>query len=211
MGIHIILTILISASALFAYINYRYIKMPFVIGLFFLSSVVSLLVFISKFWFAQPYTDLKAVVQQTDISKFILEVMLGFLLFAGSLNTHWSYIKKYLKQIALFAIGGVILSAVIIAVSVYGFCSLLHIEINFIYCLLFGALISPTDPIAVLGILTKANVPKKIESIIVGESLFNDGIGVVIFIALLETIYSGSSAINYFHFGFFFCRKPWEE
>ena len=181
--------------------------MPFVIGLFSLSSLVSLLVFISKFWFIHPYADLKSIVQQTDISKFILDIMLGFLLFAGSLHTNWGNVKKYLKQIALFAIGGVVLSTVIIAVLAYGLCSLLNIEIDFIYCLLFGALISPTDPIAVLGILTKANVPKKIESIIVGESLFNDGIGVVIFIALLETLHSGNSDINYSHFGLLFLQE----
>lgn len=207
MRLYIILTIIIGISATFAYINYKYLKMPFVIGLFFLSTIVSLLVFISKFWFVQPYTDLKAIVQQTDISKFILEIMLGFLLFAGSLHTDWSNVKKHLKQIALFAIGGVILSTIIIAVLVYGICNLLGIEIGFIYCLLFAALISPTDPVAVLGILTKANVPKKIESIIVGESLFNDGIGVVIFIALLETLNSGSSAINYSHFGLLFLQE----
>lgn len=207
MRLYIILTIIIGISATFAYINYKYLKMPFVIGLFFLSTIVSLLVFISKFWFVQPYTDLKAIVQQTDISKFILEIMLGFLLFAGSLHTDWSNVKKHLKQIALFAIGGVILSTIIIAVLVYGICNLLGIEIGFIYCLLFAALISPTDPVAVLGILTKANIPKKIESIIVGESLFNDGIGVVIFIALLETLNSGSSAINYSHFGLLFLQE----
>ena len=87
------------------------------------------------------------------------------------------------------------------------FSTILHIDIDFIYCLLFGALISPTDPIAVLGILTKANVPKKIESIIVGESLFNDGIGVVIFIALLESLHSGSSEINYSDLGLLFLQE----
>ncbi len=133
--------------------------------------------------------------------------MLGFLLFAGSLHTDWSNVKKYLKQIALFAIGGVILSTVIIAGLTYWLCILLHSQIDFIYCLLFGALISPTDPIAVLGILTKANVPKKIESVIVGESLFNDGIGVVIFIALLETLHSGSTAIDFGHFGLLFIQE----
>jgi CPA1 family monovalent cation:H+ antiporter len=122
--------------------------MPFVIGLFFLSTIVSLLIFSSKFWFPQPYTELKTAVQHTNISKFILEIMLGFLLFAGSLHTDWSNIKKYLRQIVLFAVAGVLLSTIVIAVLIYGLCSLLHIEIDFIYCLLFGALISPTDPIA---------------------------------------------------------------
>lgn len=181
--------------------------MPFVIGLFFLSTIVSVVVFATKFWFAQPFNTLKTIVQETDMSKVILQIMLGFLLFAGSLHADWFNVKKYLKQIALFAIGGVILSTAIVAVLVFGICNLLHIEIAFIYCLLFGALISPTDPIAVLGILTKANVPKKIESIIVGESLFNDGIGVVIFIALLQTLNSGSSTIDYSHFGLLFLQE----
>ncbi len=181
--------------------------MPFVIGLFFLSTIISLFVFLSKFLFAQPYADLKEIVQQTDISKFILEIMLGFLLFAGSLHTDWSQVKKHIMQIGLFAVGGVILSTVIIAALFFCFSTILHIDIDFIYCLLFGALISPTDPIAVLGILTKANVPKKIESIIVGESLFNDGIGVVIFIALLESLHSGSSEINYSDLGLLFLQE----
>lgn len=181
--------------------------MPFVIGIFFLSTIVSVIVFSSRFWFPQPYSGLKTIVQQNDISNFILDIMLGYLLFAGSLHTHWNHIKKYLTQITLFAIGGVILSTIIIAGLLYSICYLLHIEISFIYCLLFGALISPTDPIAVLGILTKANVPEKIESIIVGESLFNDGIGVVVFIALLETLQTGSATIDYAHFGLLFLQE----
>ncbi len=204
---YIILTILIGISALFAYINYKYIKIPFVIGIFLLSTLVSLCVYFSKFWFFQPFTELKKVVQQTDISKFILEIMLGFLLFAGSLHTDWFSVKKYLKQIAMFAIGGVIISTALIAFMVYGLCNMMDIHLDFLYCLLFGALISPTDPIAVLSILTKAKVPKKIESIIVGESLFNDGIGVVIFIALLETLHSTNSKIDYIHFGLIFFQE----
>ena len=207
MSIYFILTVLIGISATFAYINFRYLKMPFVIGLFFLSTIVSLLILLGRFWFVQPYVELKTIVEQTDISKFILNIMLGFLLFAGSLHTDWSNVKKYLKQIALFAIAGVIVCTVIIGGLFYGLSVLLHVNIDFIYCLLFGALISPTDPIAVLGILTKANVPKKIESIIVGESLFNDGIGVVVFIALFETIHAGSTSIDYSQFGMLFLRE----
>ncbi|MBS1512613.1 MAG: sodium:proton antiporter [Bacteroidetes bacterium] len=207
MSSYLILTVIICISACFAYINHRYIKMPFVIGLFFLSTVVSLVIFTSRFWFPRPYDDLKVIVKQANISKFILEIMLGYLLFAGSLHTHWNDIKKYIKQITLFAVGGVLVSTIIIAALIHLACHLLQIEIEFIYCLLFGALISPTDPIAVLGILTKANVPKKIESIIVGESLFNDGIGVVVFLALLETLETGSTTVNYAHFGTLFLQE----
>lgn len=202
-----ILVIVIGISALLAYINYRYIKMPFVIGLFFLSSILSLFILSSKFWANSYFTEIKTLFLGIDISKYILEYMLGYLLFAGSLHTEWEDIKKQLKQISIFAVLGVMLSTLIIGSSLFGVSSLLHIQINFLYCLLFGALISPTDPIAVLGILTKANVPKKIEATIVGESLFNDGVGVVIFIALLELLNSGSATFDLSHFALLFIQE----
>lgn len=133
--------------------------------------------------------------------------MLGYLLFAGSLHTEWADIKKQIKQISIFAVFGVMLSTVIIGILLFGVCNLFHFQIDFLYCLLFGALISPTDPIAVLGILTKANVPKKIEATIVGESLFNDGVGVVIFFALLELLNSGNSTFDFSHFGQLFIQE----
>ncbi len=207
MNNYIILIILISTSAAFAYINNKFIKMPFVIGLFFLSTIFSLIVICSKFFIAQPYFFLKDFVDHTNISKFILNILLGFLLFAGSLHADWIHIKKQLKQITLYAVGGVIVSTVLIAVLFYSVSIFFKLNIDFIYCLLFGALISPTDPIAVLGILTKANVSKKIETTIVGESLFNDGIGVVIFITLLEVLNSGGNNINFSHFWILFLRE----
>jgi len=181
--------------------------MSFVIGLFFLSFGVSLLLINSNLLHTQHIIELKSFIKSFNISKFILEILLGFLLFAGSLHTKWDEIKKYLKQIALLSILGVLISTLFIAALFYGVCELLHLDIPFIYCLLFGALISPTDPIAVIGILTKANVSKKIESIIVGESLFNDGIGVVVFISLLHTLNSGSTSLHLGEFGLLFLQE----
>ncbi len=97
------------------------------------------------------------------------------------------------------------LSTIIIATLFYGLTQFFDLDISFIYCLIFGALISPTDPIAVLGILTKANVPKKTEYIIVGESLFNDGVGVVLFIALSDTQSTGEFSFS--HFGLLFMQE----
>ncbi|CAN5481156.1 sodium:proton antiporter [soil metagenome] len=207
MSIYSTLVVIIAISAIFGYINQRFIKMPFVIGLFFLSTLFSLLILSARFWDFPHFAEVKALVERIDISKYILEYMLGYLLFAGSLHTDWRDIKKQLKPISLFAVFGVILSTIIIASLFYGLCTLLPIQIDFIYCLLFGALISPTDPIAVLGILNKANVPKKIEATIVGESLFNDGVGVVIFIALLEVLKSDGSHIGFSHFGILFMQE----
>ncbi len=196
-----------SLSAAFAYINYRVIKLPFVIGLFFLSTILSLVVLSSRLWDFGHYSEIKSIIEHTDLSNIMLKIMLGFLLFAGSLHVNWPDIKSQLKPISLFAVGGVMLSTIIIAVMLYEVSHLLAADIGFIYCLIFGALISPTDPIAVLGILTKANVSKKIESTIIGESLFNDGIGVVVFIALLETLKLGNDKINFSHFGISFLQE----
>jgi len=207
MGIYFTVIVLIGISAAFSYINHRFIKMPFVIGLFFLSTILSLLIISSKLWNSHYYTDVKEIVEHTDVSGYIINIMLGFLLFSGAFHTNWSDIKKQLKPVSLFAVGGVLISTIIIALLLLGLCTLLHFQIPVIYCLIFGALISPTDPIAVLGILKKAKVSKKVESTIIGESLFNDGVGVVVFIAFLKTLHSGGNEIDYGYFGLLFLQE----
>jgi len=203
MNIYLGLTILICLSAGFAYLNQRFLKLPFVIGLFILSTILSVLVITSKLWLNIPIDKIETYIEIANIDKIILNILLGFLLFAGALHTNWNSLKKQRRPIATFAVGGVLLSTITIAALFYGLTQLFHLQISFVYCLIFGALISPTDPIAVLGILTKANVPKKTEYIIVGESLFNDGVGVVVFIALLDTLKTGSFSYSHFSFLFF--------
>ncbi len=205
MNIYHILTGLICLSALFAYINQRFIKLPFVIGLFALSTVLSLIILSSKVWLDISIEQTKSNIELLQIDKVILNIMLGFLLFAGALHTNWNDLKKQIKPISIFALGGVLFSTVIIALLFKVSTSLFYIQVDFIYCFIFGALISPTDPIAVLGILTKANVPKKIESTIVGESLFNDGVGVVVFVALLLTQQTG--VFSFSGFGLLFLQE----
>jgi CPA1 family monovalent cation:H+ antiporter len=202
MNIYLALTFLICLSAIFAYINQKFLKLPFVIGLFFLSTMLSIVVLSSKYWITLPIEEIKNTIEQLEIDKIILNFLLGFLLFAGALHTNWNDLKLQIKTIATFAIGGVLLSTLLIAGLFYFVTGLFGVEIPIIFCFIFGALISPTDPIAVLGILKKANVPKKTEHTIVGESLFNDGIGVVVFIALLDTLKSGEFSISHFEFLF---------
>ena len=185
--------------------NQRFLKLPFVIGLFILSTLLSLLVITSKLWLKIPTEEIETYIELAKIDEIILNILLGFLLFAGALHTDWNSLKKQIRPIATFAVGGVLLSTVTIASLFYGVTRLFDLQVSFVYCLIFGALISPTDPIAVLGILTKANVPKKTEYTIVGESLFNDGVGVVVFIALLDTLKSGSFSFS--HFGFLFFQE----
>lgn len=202
-----IIVLLFTLSAAFAYINQRWLKLPFVIGLFLLSSIMSLVIILLSGIYINPYLEIKEIVDDVNISEFILEYVLGALLFAGALHTNWSEMRKYFKTISILAIFGVILSALLIAVLVYYAAHAINLSISFEYCLIFGALISPTDPIAVLGILKQAGVPKKTESIIVGESLFNDGIGVVLFISLYQIVAKPNTPFELGHFFTLFLQE----
>jgi CPA1 family monovalent cation:H+ antiporter len=128
---------------------------------------------------------------EIDFTSVLMDVMLSFLLFAGALHTNVGMIKEEMRSIGMFALVGVFISTFLIGAATFYLSIAIGLDTEFVYCLLFGALISPTDPIAVLGIMTKANVPKKIEINIVGESLFNDGVGVVIFFTILEIAHLG--------------------
>lgn len=203
MNIYLVVTILITLSAVFAYLNQKFLRLPFVIGLFLISTVLSLIVLSSKYWLNVPLDYITGQVESLHIEKVIIDYLLGFLLFAGALHTDWKSIQKSVRAISVFAVAGVMVSTVIIAFLTYFVSDLFNVSIDFVSCLLFGALISPTDPIAVLGILTKANVSKHIESTIVGESLFNDGIGVVVFLALLQSKTSGVFSVELFSTLFF--------
>jgi CPA1 family monovalent cation:H+ antiporter len=205
MSIYITLTILICLSAGFAYVNQRFLQLPFVIGLFVLSTVLSLIVISSRLWLNLPTDEIKNYIELANIDKIVLNYLLGFLLFAGALHTDWGNLKQQIRPIATFALGGVLASTVLIAIFFWAIARLFQIHVDFTYCLIFGALISPTDPIAVMGILTKANVPKRTEYTIVGESLFNDGVGVVVFIALLDTLAGGEFSVA--HFGLLFVKE----
>jgi len=205
MNLYLAITILICLSAGFSFVNQRLLKLPFAIGLFVLSTILSLFVISSKLWLNIPVEKIRTYIELANIDKIVINVLLGFLLFAGALHTSWESLKKQIKSIAIFALGGVFLSTIIIASLFYCLTQLFSLQIDFIYCLIFGALISPTDPISVLGILTKAKVPKKIEYTILGESLFNDGVGVVLFIALLDTLKTGTFSFS--HFGLLFLQE----
>lgn len=132
---------------------------------------------------ADPLVEM---LKDLDFYNLLINMMLSFLLFAGAIHINLSALKKQSLPIFTFATLGTILSTFFVGGLVYVIFLLFHTEVDFIYCLLFGALISPTDPIAVLGILKKANIPHSLEMKITGESLFNDGVGVVIFLTLLK-------------------------
>jgi Na+:H+ antiporter len=196
MSIFIIITILVVITAVFAYINTRFLKLPDTIGIMIVSIFFSFLLIIIRLLFPAASGLAKDFIGSIDFSKVLLDIMLSFLLFAGALHTDGSLIKANRSSITVFAVVGVMLSALFVSVMLFFVFQLFHVPVNFLYCLLFGALVAPTDPIAVLGILTKAGAPKDVEIKIVGESLFNDGVGVVLFLSLLEIITIGKENIS---------------
>jgi len=179
-------SILITISALFSFINYRYIKLPTTIGLMLIALVFSLLLLLAgKLGFADFELQAEALLSSIDFNQTLMQGMLSFLLFAGALHINLNDLAKQKWVISSLATVGILTSTFIVGGASYFLLNQLGIELSFIYCLLFGALISPTDPIAVMGILKSANAPKSLETKIAGESLFNDGVAVVVFIVLL--------------------------
>lgn len=181
-----ICSIIIVLSALFGYVNVKFLRLPNSIGLMIVAIAFTGFLFASTL-FSTVFIDIaNNLIAQIDFPEVLLEVMLGFLLFAGAMHTNFDQLRVQRWPVFVFSTIGVLASTFICATLVYFSFRGIGIQTTYIQCLLFGALISPTDPIAVLGILKQAKVPKKLETKIVGESLFNDGVGVVVFL----TIYS---------------------
>jgi monovalent cation:H+ antiporter, CPA1 family len=181
-----ITTVLVTISAVFGYINVRFLKLPNTIGLMLMSILFTLGVFALSYFDATLLNAEKYIITQIDFKAVLLDIMLSFLLFAGALHTNFEQLKVQRWPILAFATIGVLTSTFLVGTTVYYLLQLIGMNIQFVHCLLFGALISPTDPIAVLGILKKAGAPKILETKIVGESLFNDGVGVVVFLTIFQ-------------------------
>ncbi|MFY0630402.1 MAG: sodium:proton antiporter [Flavobacteriaceae bacterium] len=187
-----IATILIVLSAIFGYINVRFIKLPSSIGLMLVTIVFTLAVLGLSYFDDTLLEKERELINSINFRAVLLDVMLSFLLFAGALHTNFQQLKIQRKPILIFATLGTFVSTFLSGTLVYYVLQLVGLEVDFIYCLLFGALISPTDPIAVLGIMKKVGAPKKLETKIVGESLFNDGVGVVIFLTIFQIAKGGA-------------------
>ncbi|SLJ83835.1 cation:proton antiporter [Psychrobacter sp. DAB_AL43B] len=191
--------IFLSITALLTYVNHRFIGLPTTIGVMVISILLSIgAIFLGFLGFDQLIDYEISLLNQLDFTEVLLDGMLSMLLFAGALHVNIGDLKRYKLPIGILACLGTVISAVLIATAIYFMLPLLGFALPFIWCLLFGALISPTDPIAVMGILASAGAPKSIETVIAGESLFNDGIGVVIFVILLGILSSGDiPTVNY--------------
>jgi CPA1 family monovalent cation:H+ antiporter len=194
MSLFDIVAILLTLAAVFSLINYKTIKLPNGIGIMVIGLLMSIgLIVLNKIgWFSTD--SIQQVFKTIDFNQAVLNGMLSFLLFAGALHVNINKLAELADTIAILATIGVAISAGIVSVATYYIFMWLGVDISYMYCLLFGVLISPTDPIAVMGILKKIGAPKSIEVKITGESLFNDGVAVVFFIVVLELAVDPGSA-----------------
>lgn len=189
-------TILIVLTALFSYFNYRRLHLPTTIGVLLISLAMSLgLIALSSFGLAVE-GQAAELLNRVNFDEALLHGMLAFLLFAGALPLDIKDMREQKWTIALLATAGVLASTFIVGGLSWWVLRWLGQPIPFLYCLLFGALISPTDPVAVLGLVRRVGLPKSLETKIVGESLFNDGFGVVVFTVLLELAKSEHSTTS---------------
>ncbi|MBC7480766.1 MAG: sodium:proton antiporter [Rhizobacter sp.] len=185
----------IVITALLAYLNHRFIKLPTAIGVMVTALGLSLLlVALDALGIAHGLRDYEvALLRSFDFSNVLMQGMLSLLLFAGALHVDLSELRAYRWQVGVLAAVGTLLSTLIVGFVMWWVLPWLGLPIRLLYCLIFGALISPTDPIAVIGILKSAGAPKNLELVIAGESLFNDGVGVVLFALLVEVLLSGQT------------------
>ena len=196
MDLFTLITLLIVASAVFAYLNTKLLKLPDAIGIMVCSLSFSVLLIGLNSIYPDQFVAVRQTVAKIDFEKVLFEVMLSFLLFAGAFHTDSAKLRVERRSVMLFAFVGVLLSTALVGTGLYVLTRHLDLALSFPLCLLFGALISPTDPIAVLGILTKFKLPDNVKLNIVGESLFNDVVGVVVFASIYRIVINGADSIS---------------
>ena len=202
-----IAAILVTISAAFSYINHRFLRLPATIGLMLIGLVFSLILLgLNQVGFSSVKQDAEYFLTQINFNEALMQGMLSFLLFAGALHVNINELAQQKWAIASLATFGTLISTFIVGSLTWLILDQLGIGLPFIQCLLFGALISPTDPIAVLGILKTVGAPKSLEVKIAGESLFNDGVAVVVFIVLLGIATSGDG-VSAGHVGLLFLEE----
>ena len=187
MSIFSIGAILVGLSALFGFINHRYLHLPHTIGLVVIAllaslSIIGLNLIVPSAQIGQRVTD---VLRQIDFNETLMHGMLSFLMFAGALHADFSAIKTSRLTIGVMAVFGTLISTFVIGASMWFLLGFFEFKLPFVWALVFGALISPTDPVAVLSLFKTVEVPDTLQAKMTGESLFNDGVGVVLFTVVL--------------------------
>ncbi|WP_235902897.1 cation:proton antiporter [Sandarakinorhabdus oryzae] len=186
--------ILIVLAATLGYLNHRVLRLPSSVGLTLMGAVASLLVIlIDRLGGSMLAPQLNAFLNGIDFHETLMDGMLSFLLFAGALHVDWTEMRRGRWPILVLSTVGVLLSTAIVGYGFQWLLGLFGIALPILWCLVFGALISPTDPVAVMAVLKRAAVPPTLQATVAGESLFNDGVGVVVFVILLGAASSGEA------------------
>jgi CPA1 family monovalent cation:H+ antiporter len=199
--------IVLSFAVLFSFVNTKYLKLNPTIGMMILALVMSMFILLVKEFAPSLYEYIPTFERDIHFREFLLEIILSFLLFAGAMHINIQELQRQRKAVFVFAIFGTLISTFLVGTLTYYAAHLLSINIPYIYSLLFGALISPTDPIAVLSILKNYSVRKDLQMNIEGESLFNDGVGMVLFVVILQVINRGYQNVHIDEILFLFFRE----
>ena len=207
MQVYHLITLIIVLTAVFGYINFRFLKLPATIGIMIISIIASLAIIGIGHFNPDFFNKTTDLITAVDFDTALMKVMLSFLLFAGAFHIDIHRLRKETISIVTFSTIGVLISTFIVAGLMFFIAESFGFYIDFIYWLLFGALISPTDPIAVLGILKQSKIPASLEMKISGESLFNDGVAVVIFVTIYDVIKVGVDNVSFLDVGWLFIRE----
>ncbi|HMV09857.1 MAG TPA: sodium:proton antiporter [Cyclobacteriaceae bacterium] len=200
-------SVLIVLTAIFSYLNLRYLKLPSAIGIMLLAMIVSISLVIAGKSYPDMFTGFTDIIASVDFTEVLMGSMLNFLLFAGAIHISLHDLRKQRIPVMIFSTIGVIISTFTVGTILYFTFIVLGVTIPFIECLVFGALISPTDPIAVIGILKKAGIRKSLEIKVAGESLFNDGVAVVLFAVLLQLARGSEVDLTFLHISGLFLQE----
>ncbi|NHZ80729.1 sodium:proton antiporter [Massilia sp. CCM 8695] len=189
-----IVAVILVLTALLAYLNHRFVGLPATIGIMAIALLLSAaLMGLNALGIHGMHDAAVTLLRSVDFSRVLMQGMLSILLFAGALHVDLSRLRAFRMQIGMLAVFGTVISTVVVGALLWLVLPLLGLPLSLTYCMLFGALISPTDPIAVMGILKSAKAPESLEVVIAGESLFNDGVGVVLFALIAGILVSGST------------------
>ncbi len=183
-----VVALLLTFAALTTYLNERFLKLPTTIALVLFSLGISLVILLASRAGLAWSQHAQSLVRQIDFGESLMNGMLGYLLFAGSMHVPLDELREHRWPVAILATVGVLLTLLFVATMMGWVFSVLGLNVPWVYCLVFGALISPTDPVAVLDMLRRAGAPRALETGIAGESLFNDGIGVVAFVTCYQLL-----------------------
>ena len=177
--------VLVTLAAVLSFINHKVLRLPTTIGLMLLALLLSAGLTLSARLYPQFDDFARQVVASIDFNDTLMHGLLGFLLFAGALHVQLAHLRKQTWLILSLATVGVVVTTVLVGLGTWALMEALGQDLPLMYSMLFGALIAPTDPIAVLAVMKRVGAPQDIETKLAGESLFNDGVGVVVFLALL--------------------------